>query len=147
MHDGICKIVIEILIDWSKRCLQYPDFCLNVLMQIATRLYSMRDLLGGPLFLIKGFANLLETNETRLRDFQKSVLELITDLNTPDTLSAYLNLMTSESPPLDLLLARLVHLGSQGQGVQPSIEVEFPVSCGNFNDFEIHVPFRLNVIR
>lgn len=130
MHEGICKIVIEILIDLSKRCLQYPDFCLNGLMQIATRLYSIRDLLGGPFYLIKGFASILETNDPRLRDFQKSILDLIIDLNTPDTLSAYLNLMTSESPPLDILLSRLISLGNQGQGVQPSIEIEFPVPSG-----------------
>lgn len=102
-------------------------------MQIATRLYSIRDLLGGPLYLIRGFANVLETNDVRLRDFQKSILDLITDLNTPDTLCSYLNLMTSENPPLDLLLSRLILLGSQEYGVQPSIEIEFPVFSGKLN--------------
>lgn len=99
-------------------------------MQIATRLFSIRDILGGPLYLIKGFSNVLESNEVRLRDFQKSILDLITDLNTPDTLCAYLNLMTSESPPLDILLSRLIYLGSQGQSVHPSIEIEFPIASG-----------------
>lgn len=99
------------------------------------RLHSIRDLLGGPLYLIKGFASILETNDLRLRDLQKSILDLITDLNTPDTLSAYLNLMTSESPPLDILLSKLIALGSQGQCVQPSIEIEFPVTSGMFGGF------------
>lgn len=99
------------------------------------RLHSIRDLLGGPLYLIRGFASILETNDSRLRDLQKSILDLITDLNTPDTLSAYLNLMTSESPPLDILLSKLIALGSQGQSVQPSIEIEFPVSSGMFSGF------------
>lgn len=96
-------------------------------MQIATRLYSIRDLLGGSLYLLRGFASVLETNESRLRDFQKAILDLITDLNTPDTLNAYLALMTSENPPLDLLLTRFIYLGGHGQCNQPSIEVEFPV--------------------
>lgn len=130
VHEGICKIVIEILIDLSKRCLSNPNFGLNSLMQIATRLFSIRDVLGGPLYLIKGFANILETKEVRLRDFQKSTLDLITDLNTPDTLCAYLSLMSSENPPLDILLSRLIYLGNQGQSVHPSIEIEFPVACG-----------------
>lgn len=126
VHEGICKIVIEILIDLSKRCLN-QNFCLNSLMQIATRVYSIRDLLGGSLYLIKGFATVLESSDVRLRDYQKSILDLVTDLNTPDTLSAYLSLMTSVSPPLDILLSRLIYLGSRGQSNQPSIEIEFPV--------------------
>lgn len=100
-------------------------------MQIATRLHTIRDLLGGSLYLLRGFAAVLETNDPRLRDLQKSILELITDLNTPDTLSAYLGLMTSPNPPLDLLLSRFVYLGGHGQCNQPSIEIEFPVSGGN----------------
>lgn len=131
MHEGICKIVIEILIDLSKRCLTTPTFCLNNLMQIATRLYSIRDLLGGSLYLLRGFAAVLETNNPRLRDFQKSILDLITDLNSPDTLSAYLALMTSENPPLDLLLTRFIYLGGHGQCNQPSIEIEFPIFGGS----------------
>lgn len=126
-------MVIEILVDLSKRCLTQENVCVNSLMQVATRLYSIRDMLGGSLYLIKGFANVLESSDVRLRDFQKSILDLITDLNTPDTLSAYLNLMTSESPPLDILLPRLIFLGSQGHNVQPSIEVEFPVLSGTVN--------------
>lgn len=97
-------------------------------MQIATRLYSIRDLLGGSLYLLRGFAAVLEMNDPRLRDFQKSILDLITDLKTPDTLSAYLALMTSANPPLDLLLARFIYLGGHGQCSQPSIEIEFPIS-------------------
>lgn len=127
VHEGICKIVIEILIDLSKRCLTSPNFCLNNLMQIATRLYAIRDLLGGSLYLLRGFAAVLETNDPQLRDFQKAILDLITDLHTPDTLSAYLALMTSANPPLDLLITRFIYLGGHGQSNQPSIEIEFPV--------------------
>lgn len=104
-------------------------------MQIATRLYAIRDLLGGSLYLLRGFAAVLETNEPRLRDFQKAILDLITDLNTPDTLSAYLALMTSENPPLDLLLTRFIYLGGHGQCNQPSIEIEFPVFGGKNGEF------------
>lgn len=130
MHEGICRIVTDILIDLSRRCLEDHEFSINNLMEIASRLYSIRDLLGGSMYLIRGFGSVLETNEIRLRDFQKSILDLITDLNTPDILSAYLTLMASENPPLDLLLNRLIYLGSYTQHTQPSIEVEFPVFGG-----------------
>lgn len=123
----------DILIDLSRRCLDDHEFSINNLMEIASRLFSIRDLLGGSMYLIRGFSAVLETNEVRLRDFQKAILDLITDLNTPDVLSAYLTLMTSENPPLDLLLNRLMFLGSSVQYTQPSIEVEFPT----FGDIEI----------
>lgn len=130
VHEGICKVVIDILIDLSKRCLKNPEFWPNHLMQIATRLVSIRDLIGGPLYVLKGFGAVLETNDMRLRDFQKSILELVTDLNTPDTLCAYLSLLTSPEPPLDILLTRLIHLGTHTQSIKPSIEIEFPIPCG-----------------
>lgn len=132
MHEGICKVVNEILIDLSKRCLDNPNFWPNQLMQIATRLGSIRDILGGSLYIIKGFAAVLQSNDMRLRDFQKSVLDLITDLNTPDTLSAYLGLMTSPNPPLDVLLPRLIYLGGHAHSVHPSVEIEFPVPAGKY---------------
>lgn len=134
VHEGICKIVIEILIDLSKRCLDNPIFWPNQLMQIATRLSSIKELLGGSLFIIKGFATILESNDMRLRDFQKSILDLVTDLNTPDTLSAYLSLMTSPNPPLDVLLPRLIYLGGHAHSVHPSVELEFPVPAGEYNE-------------
>lgn len=127
VHVGICRIVVEILIEMSKRCLRDHSFCLNSTIQIATRLFSIRDVLGGPLYLIKGFTKLLESNDPTLRDFQKAILELITDLNTPETIGAYLSLMTSENPPLDILISRLIHFGTQGQSVQPAYEIEFPI--------------------
>lgn len=123
-------MVIDILIDLSKRCLDNPEFWPNHLMQIATRLVSIRDLIGGPLYILKGFGSVLESSDMRLRDFQKSILDLVTDLNTPDTFCTYLNLMTSPEPPLDILLPRLIHLGTNAQSIKPSIEIEFPVSCG-----------------
>lgn len=130
VHEGICRIVTDILIDLSRRCLDDHEFSISNLMEIASRLFSIRYLLGGSMYLIRGFSAILETNEVRLRDFQKAILDLITDLNTPDVLSAYLALMTSENPPLDLLLNRLVYLGNCMQYTQPSVEVEFPIFGG-----------------
>lgn len=131
VHEGICKVVIDILIDLSKRCVENPQFWPNHLMQIATRLVSIRDLIGGPLYILKGFGPVLESNDMRLRDFQKSILDLVTDLNTPDTFCAYLSLLTDPDPPLDILLNRLIYLGTHTQSIKPSIEIEFPLPHGN----------------
>lgn len=130
IHDGICRIVIDILIDLSQRCVQDPYFWPNYLMQIATRFTVIRESIGGSLHLIKGFAPVLASRDIRLRDFQKSILELITEINTPDTLAAYLNIMTSDTAPIDLLLPRLVYLSGQSSRVQPSFEIEFPTENG-----------------
>lgn len=130
VHEGICRVVTDILIDLSKRCLSNRNFRICNLIQIATRLYTIRDLLGGSMYLIRGFASILDKTETHLRDFQKAILDLVGDLNTPEILSAYFSLMTSENPPLDLLLNRLVSLGSSAQSNQPSTEIDFPILCG-----------------
>lgn len=130
VHEEICRIVIDILIDLSKRCLDDPNFWPGYLMQIAVRFATIRESIGGSLYLIKGFTPILECSDTRLRDFQKSILELITDINTPDTLAAYLSIMTAENPPIDLLLPRLIYLGSFSHRLQPSNEIRFPTING-----------------
>lgn len=122
--------MMDILIDLSRRCLEDPVFWPKYLMQLATRFAAIRESIGGSLYLIRGFGPILQHNDSRLVDFQKSILELITDLNTPETLSAYLSLFTGDNPPVDLLLPRLVYLGSGSYRIQPSVEITFPTSNG-----------------
>lgn len=132
VHEGLCRVVIDILIELSKRCLKDPLFWPKHLVQIATRLGTIRESIGGSLYLIRGFSKILACNDLRLRELQKSILELITDINTPETLSAYLNILSGDNPPVDLLVPRLVYLGSIGYRVQPSFAFEFPSVNGNF---------------
>lgn len=101
-------------------------------MQIATRFATIRASLGGSLHLIRGFANVLECSDIRLRDFQKSILDLITDINTPETFQAYLSLMFKDDAPVDLLLPRLVYLGGYSFRLQPSFSMDFPTENGIF---------------
>lgn len=132
----MCRVVIDILIELSKRCLKDPLFWPKHLIQIATRLGTIRESIGGSLYLIRGFSKILSCNNICLRDLQKSILELITDINTPDTLSAYLNILSGENPPVDLLLPRLVYLGKAAFDVQPSFALQFPTINGKLMKHE-----------
>lgn len=114
------------MIDLSKRCLDDPSFWPGYLMQIAVRFAAIREAIGSSLYLIRGFTPILESSDPRLRDFQKSILELITDINTPESLTAYLSIMTSQQPPIDLLLPRLIYLGGFSHRLQPSVALRFP---------------------
>lgn len=131
VHEGLCRVVIDILIELSKRCLKDPLYWPKYLIQIATRLGTIRESIGGSLYLIRGFSKILACNDSRLRDLQKSILELITEIKTPETLSAYLNILSGDDPPVDLLLPRLVYLGSMAYSVQPAFELQFPSINGN----------------
>lgn len=126
VHEEICRIAIDIMIDLSKRCLEDPSFWPGYLMQIAVRFAAIRESIGGSLYLIRGFSPILESSDSRLRDFQKSILELITDINTPESLCAYFAIMTSQQPPIDLLLPRLIYLGGFSHRLQPSVALRFP---------------------
>ncbi|XP_037048186.1 lysosomal-trafficking regulator isoform X2 [Bradysia coprophila] len=126
VHDGLCRVVIDILIDLSKRCLQEPLFWPKHLIQIASRLGTIRESIGGSLYLIRGFSKILASNDSRLRELQKSILELITEINTAETLSAYLNILSGDNAPVDLLLPRLVYLGKAAYQVQPTCAFQFP---------------------
>lgn len=126
VHEGLCRIVIDILIELSKRCLTDPIFWPKYLIQIATRLGTIRESIGGSLYLIKGFSKILASDDPRLRDIQKSILELITDVNTPECLSAYLNVFSGDNAPVDLLLPRLVYLAKAAYHVQPCFALQFP---------------------
>lgn len=132
VHKDLCRVVIDILIELSKRCLKDPLFWPKYLVQIATRLGTIRESIGGSLYLIRGFSKILACNDLRLRELQKSILELITDINSQETLSAFLNILSGDSAPVDLLLPRLVYLAQAAYQVQPSFALRFPTINGNF---------------
>lgn len=131
IHEEIYRLVINILIDLSKKCLENPTFWVNYLTQIAIRLTSIRKSIGSSLYLIKGFTAILQSNDKRLCEFQKSILELILEINTPETLSAYLNIMANDNAPIDLLITRLIYLENYTTArTKPSVEIEFPTING-----------------
>lgn len=132
IHSGICRIVVEILFELSKKCLDDPNFWPGLLYQILTRLSVIRSVLGGSVFLIKGFSPVLESNDIRIRELQKSILELIDDLQTPDSLTAFLSLLASENPPVDLLLPRISYLANLGMKISTNCFVEFSGISENF---------------
>lgn len=131
MHENIARIVVEILMNLSERCKESIDFWPNLLTQVVTRLIVIRDSLGGSDFIIKGFAPILESKEDNLRDFQKAILELITDLNTPEAVTSYLSILSTKNPPIDLLLPRLLHLSNASIKNQPYVNIQFPITNGN----------------
>lgn len=67
VHKGLCRLVVEILIELSKMCISKPDCWVINLSQLASRLYVIRDQLGGPLFLLQGFMPVLQCNDVRLK--------------------------------------------------------------------------------
>ena len=132
VHEEICHIVVEILIDLSTQCLEEPDFWPSYLVQIAAGLVPIRESIGGSIYLIRGFTPVLSSNDVRLRDFQKSILDLITDIHTPETFSAYLSILTSGlNPPIEILLPRLIYLANQTYQIQPNAKINFPTINGN----------------
>lgn len=67
LHEGLCRLVIEIMIELSVKCIKNPDAWTDNLTQLANRLFVVRESLGGSLFLLKGFAPLLSCNDSRLK--------------------------------------------------------------------------------
>lgn len=132
IYSGICRIIVEILFELSKKCLDDPNFWPGLLYQILTRLSVIRSVLGGSVFLIKGFSPVLESNDIRIRELQKSILELIDDLQTPESLSAFLSIFASENPPVDLLLPRISYLANLGLKISTNCFVEFSGIHENF---------------
>ncbi|XP_030373390.1 uncharacterized protein LOC115623261 [Scaptodrosophila lebanonensis] len=128
MHEGLSRLVVEILIELSMLCMRNPIGWTESLTQLANRLFVIRDSLGGPLCLLRGFAPLLRCNDARLRELQHSILELITHLNTPDVLQCFFSIMASKQPPMDILMKYLHHITSGSlRKVQPCMELEFPL--------------------
>lgn len=138
IHADICRIVVDILIELSKRCLDEPDFWPVYLLPITQRFTAIRESLGGSLYLLRGFAPVLESNDGRLRELQRAILGLVTEVSAPETLTAYLALLANgERPPMELLLGRLFNLGSASHRVKPVAEMRFPTRSGKRRRYDV----------
>ncbi|XP_036336992.1 lysosomal-trafficking regulator [Rhagoletis pomonella] len=129
LHDGLCQLVVEILIELSERCIHNPVGWSDCLVQLANRLFVIRAHIGDSLFLLRGFAPVLKCGDPRLRELQQALLELIMDINTPEVICTYFNILSAKNPPVDLLIRYLNHkCGSKLKKPQPMVELEFPMA-------------------
>lgn len=134
LHEGICRLVVDILIELSQKCCESPvaGWCDN-LAQLVNRLFVIREYLGGPLFLLKGFAPILRCNDSRLRELQQSILELIVDLNSPEVLTVFFGILSSKNPPVDILVKYMHYICSNTlKKCAASVELEFPIGNGKY---------------
>ncbi|XP_037934809.1 lysosomal-trafficking regulator isoform X2 [Teleopsis dalmanni] len=128
LHNGLSRLVVEILMELSHICVDNPLGWCDSLLQLANRLFVMREYLGGPLFLLRGFRPVLSVNDPRLKELQQSILSLITDLNTPDALSEFFNILACRQPPVEVLLKGINYICTNSvKKVQPKVELEFPI--------------------
>ncbi|XP_075162277.1 lysosomal-trafficking regulator mauve [Haematobia irritans] len=129
LHEGICRLVVDVLIELSQKCCESPSGWCDNLAQLVNRLFVIREYLGGPLFLLKGFAPILKCNDARLRELQQCILELIVDLNSPEVLSVFFSILSSKNPPVDILLKYMHYICSNTlKKCQASVELEFPIN-------------------
>ncbi|TMW51472.1 hypothetical protein DOY81_003443 [Sarcophaga bullata] len=142
LHDGICRLVVDILIELGQRCCQNPLGWCDSLAQLINRLYVIREYLGGPLFLLKGFTPVLKCNDVRLRELQQRILELIVDMNSPEVLTIFFGILSSKNPPIDILVKYMNYVCTNTmKKCQPSVELEFPVNidgkCISTSDLDV----------
>ncbi|XP_016976748.2 lysosomal-trafficking regulator [Drosophila rhopaloa] len=129
MHQGLSQLVVQMLAELSLLCIKQPNGWTESLTQLANRLFVIRDYLGGPLCLLKGFAPILSCSDPRLRELQQSILELVTHLNTPEVLQCYYSILASRQPPVDLLMRHMHHISSGSlHKAQPYMELDFPIT-------------------
>uniref|UniRef100_A0A182W1K3 Lysosomal-trafficking regulator n=1 Tax=Anopheles minimus TaxID=112268 RepID=A0A182W1K3_9DIPT len=126
-NEQICTIVTEILVELSGRCVERPEHWCPVLAQMVVKLNIIRNYLGGSLYLIRGFATVLQTSDARLKELQAAIVELIVDLDVPEVLIKFMQLLVHKDPPVQLILTKLTNLFEAGSGVECYQCVQFPV--------------------
>lgn len=126
VNQHICTIVVDILIELSKKCANNPQNWCSVLAQMVLKLNGIKEYLGGSLYLITGFSPILEKSDLRLKELQTSILELITDLDSPEVFSKFLQLLSFEDPPVQVILTKLTNLVDTNFKLECYTEVEFP---------------------
>ena len=126
----IYRLVVDILIELSEKCVKDTNFWTSILARVAVRLNVMRNYLGGPLFLIEGFTPVLKSSDPQLEDLQKTLLELITHLEEPEAFIAYMGLLAANDPPIKVLLPRLVNLCDSAPSITPFMEINYPAVDG-----------------
>ncbi|XP_053670870.1 lysosomal-trafficking regulator [Anopheles nili] len=118
VSEQICTIVTEILVELSNRCVERPEHWCPVLAQMIVKLNIIRNHLGGSLYLIRGFAKVLHTNDSRLKELQSSILDLIVDLEDSDVLVKFMQILGHKDPPVQLILTKLTNLFEAGLGLE-----------------------------
>uniref|UniRef100_A0A182RYL0 Lysosomal-trafficking regulator n=1 Tax=Anopheles funestus TaxID=62324 RepID=A0A182RYL0_ANOFN len=127
VNEHICTIVTEILVELSGRCVERPEHWCPVLAQMVVKLNIIRNHLGGSLYLIRGFATVLQTSDARLKELQAAIVDLIVDLDVPEVLIKFMQLLSHKDPPVQLILTKLTNLFEAGSGVECYQCVQFPV--------------------
>ncbi|XP_035781558.1 lysosomal-trafficking regulator-like [Anopheles albimanus] len=126
INAQICTLVTEILVELSVRCTANPDHWCSVLAQMVVKLNMIRHCLGGSLYLIQGFRTVLQTNDSRLKELQASIMDLIVDLDNPDVLVRFVQLLVPKDPPVESILTKLTKLFEAGTGLECYQSVQFP---------------------
>ncbi|XP_055527786.1 lysosomal-trafficking regulator [Wyeomyia smithii] len=129
VNENICTLVVDILIELSKKCALNPQNWCPVLAQLVLKLNSIKEYLGGSLYLISGFGPILEKSDLELKELQTSILELITDLESPEVFSKFLQLLSFEDPPVHLILTKLMNLVDTNCKLECYTELQFPDPC------------------
>ncbi|XP_058120974.1 lysosomal-trafficking regulator [Anopheles ziemanni] len=128
----ICNIVTELLVELSARCVERPDHWCQALAQMIVKLNMIRTHLGGSLYLIRGFALVLRTNDSRLKELQASIMDLIVDLDNPQVLVKYVQLLGEKDPPVQLILTKLTNLfETTSSGLECYQSIHYPVVHAN----------------
>ncbi|CRK97431.1 CLUMA_CG010820, isoform A [Clunio marinus] len=126
-NEHICKLVVEILMELSRRCVEKPSqWDPNVLTSLAQRLSCMKTYLGGSEILLKGFSGILLSRNESLSDLQKTILNLVEDLNAPEAFKTFLSILTENEACVELIVSRLVSICNKEKSPQPFIKVSFP---------------------
>lgn len=133
-NEHICKLVVEILMDLSKRCIERPEqWQANILISLAQRLICMKTYLGGSEFLLRGFAAILQSQDENFISLQKTILELVEDLNTPGSLQAFLSLLTVDGAAIEPVISRFETLCKNEEYPKPFVKVSFPTFSSEAN--------------
>uniref|UniRef100_A0A182N5R0 Lysosomal-trafficking regulator n=1 Tax=Anopheles dirus TaxID=7168 RepID=A0A182N5R0_9DIPT len=127
VNEQICTIVTEILVELSNRCVERPEHWCPVLAQTIVKLNIIRNHLGGSLYLIRGFATVLQTSDARLKELQAAIMDLIVDLDVPEVLIKFVQLLGHKDPPVQLILTKLANLFELGSGLECYQCVQYPV--------------------
>ncbi|XP_050071739.1 lysosomal-trafficking regulator [Anopheles maculipalpis] len=126
-NEQICTIVTEILVELASRCVERPEHWCPILAQMVVKLNIIRNYLGGSLYLIRGFATVLQSSDVRLKELQAAIVDLIVDLDVPEVLIKFMQLLVGKDPPVQLILTKLTNLFEGGSGVEGYQCVQFPV--------------------
>lgn len=67
MNRTISHLVVQILIEMTKRCIKNRNFWLENLKRLALRMQVLKNFLGGSAFVLEGFTALLKVSDPELR--------------------------------------------------------------------------------